>query len=268
MRRPERRNRNIGTKGSGYSQDNEFKIPETWIDRYGQYSLFYERIQPSLIHKDKLGESFVTFCYEKPLEGYSYGCNISDVKRVLLNLKDSVPEFPPLVVFRQPTQKQQTVQPVWGRFIYNYESRNSTAEELNGEFSAIVIEAQKIGASLIWNKKMSLEDRKEFDRLVFDGHVFEEQKRAWKATLTNETIRSTILYRTVIHELGHWKQYCENVIFSRTSLGRDWDESWDLHHSQPVQEKEQFAHRFADENAKNLLKNGRIPFDPLEEVAN
>ncbi len=260
MRSPERRNRKIGTAASGCGQDNRMRVPQSWQDRFGEFTFYYERIEPTAKRSEVISGSHVTFCFENPRKGYSYGCSVDDGIHMLEMLADSVPELPPLIVFRQPTRKQNLMVPVWGRFIYDYEAINSGAEELNGEHSAIVLEAQRIGSLIRYPHKMSLEDRKEFERLCLDGHRFKNEKRYSETVLTETTIRNTILYRSLIHELGHWKQYCDNVIFEATALGPDWTTSWQLHHSQPVQDKEHFAHRFARENADRLVAAGMIPF--------
>jgi len=42
---PTKRNRNIGTKKSGYSQNNKFVVPERWCD----YRVFWERLVDPVI---------------------------------------------------------------------------------------------------------------------------------------------------------------------------------------------------------------------------
>lgn len=45
IRRPERRNRKVGTPASGHGQDNKMSIPLSRIDRFGNSSEFYDRMQ-------------------------------------------------------------------------------------------------------------------------------------------------------------------------------------------------------------------------------
>ncbi|NJM54470.1 MAG: hypothetical protein HC846_14500 [Blastocatellia bacterium] len=78
-----------------------------------------------------------------------------------------------------------------------------------------------------------------------DGFEFIEDKRDFKINLTLENVRNTQLYRTLLHEIGHYVQFCENP------------EKFDHF---PTAEKEVFAHNFADKLKLELEQKGLIPF--------
>lgn len=109
---------------------------------------------------------------------------------------------------------------------------------------------------------MTLEDRAEYERLIRDGYSFVETKRHLVAELTEEAVRNTKLYRTLLHEVGHLVDYHEKVLDERTALDPDQDVAADLYFSRPISEREAFAHRFAEELKQTLLANGAIPFEP------
>ena len=253
--RPERRNRKIGTKSSGFSKSNDMRIPESWLDKHGNYSLYYERLEAPQVEHLKVGDRDLVGLYETPHEGFSYGCSPSDIFKFLTLVSELVPAMPDIIACRQPTRKQRQQNPVWGRFLYF-----STFGDYEG--TAIVLDAQDLGAQLKWSKRMTLADRDRFERLVRDGHDFVEGKRYHVAQLTEKAVRNTILYRTFLHELGHLADYHQKVLNNQTALDPDQDVADSLYFSRPTSEREVFAHRFAEELRETLLENGEIPFAP------
>lgn len=253
--RPERRNRNIGTKASGHSKLNDMRIPESWRDKHGKVSLYYERLEIAHVHGATIGESHLQCLYENPHNGYSYGCSLADVIQVLGLAAQIAPAMPNIIAFRQPTRKQQQQFPVWGRFLY-------FAEFGKYEGTAIVLEAQKLGALLKRSKSMTLDERAEFERLVSDGHSFVETKRHFEAELTEGAVRNTKLYRTLLHELGHLNDYHQKVLDERTALDPDQDVAASIYFSRPTSEREVFAHAFAEQIGQSLRNAGEIPLDP------
>lgn len=255
--RPERRNRKIGTPAAGYSKQSDMRIPQSWPDRHGHFSAYYEWAEPDFAQKVVITGKPVLFIFEVPREGFTYGCTPADI----LHLFSLIPleEWQPtdFILFRQPTRKQTLLKPVWGRCIYR-------AEVFGKDGSAIVIEAQKVGAKLVWPRKCKLEDRDELERLKQDGHQFESDKRRHVATLTQETIRSTILYRTFLHELGHWENYRQDVLNPQTRISKHRTRAEDLYYSRPASERESFAHSFAQKLEAYLKARNEIPFAPKE----
>lgn len=231
------------------------RIPESWVDKHGNVSFYFERIEPAYFAEEKVGHSHLKLIYETPYSGFSYGCTPPDILKALEAVVPKVPDLPEIIAFRQPTRKQTQLRPVWGRFLY-------FANFGRHEGTAIVLESQEIGSELRWPRRMTLEDRAEFDRLRADGHEFSENKRSFKATLSIEGIRNTILYRTLLHELGHWVQYHNEVLNAPTALDSDRNVAERLHFSKPSSEREAFAHRFATELADHLRQSDIIPFEP------
>ena len=232
------------------------RIPENWMDRHGNVSLCYERIEPSYFVRESVGDFDLKLFYELPRDGFTYGCSPPDVLKVLRAAAPSIPSLPDMLAFRQPTRKQRQLKPVWGRFLY-------FAEFGAHEGTAIVLEAQEIGAPISWSKRMSLDDQAELDRLRIDGHVFNETKRTFDALLSAQTIRSTILFRTLLPEIGHLAQYHEEVMEAAPALDADHDIARELYFSKSSSEREVYAHSFADRLAADLRSSGAIPFEPI-----
>ena len=253
--RPERRNRNIGQSWSGYSQFNDMRVPESWKDKHGNVSAFYERLNFVEEQLVTFGDAECAILYENPSEGFSYGCGPCDVTTVLKALDGILPAFPDIIAFRQPTRKQQQQQSAWGRFVYFAQIGSHSG-------SAVILEAQELGTKIRWSKRMSVDDRAEYGRLVADGHVFVETKRHFETVLVEEAVRNTKLYRTLLHELGHWAHYQQDVVDGRTALDEDNEVAQDLYFARPRSEREVFAHAFADKLSTVLRENGVIPFDP------
>ena len=83
-------------------------------------------------------------------------------------------------------------------------------------------------------------------------------------TLSKTSIRNTILYRTLLHELGHWVQYERDLLNDETALFEDADVACDLYFAQPKIEHENFAHHYASELNELLRTKGVIPFEQLD----
>ncbi|MGJ5619792.1 hypothetical protein [Sulfitobacter sp. MF3-043] len=254
--RPERRNRKIGTSASGYSKSNDMRIPESWQDKHGNFSVFLERLKNAKEQDVTIGNFELTTLFEEPRDGFTYGCSPLDVIKLLTAAVNLVPSLPDIVAFRQPTRKQQLQRPVWGRFLY-------FAEFGKHGGTAILLEAQELGAKLKWSKRMTMEDRDEFARLVSDGHAFTEEKRGFQAELNEGSVRNTILYRTLLHELGHWVHYHQEVLNAPTALNEDQEVASELYFSKPSTEREVYAHAFSAKLGQSLREASEIPFDPI-----
>ena len=237
--RPERRNRNIGTSWSGYSKCNDMRVPESWQDKHGNYSCYYERLEVLSEQEDTIGGSQLKVLYERPRQGFTYGCTPPDVIKILALAAKESPALPDIVAFRQPTRKQQQQAPVWGRFLY-------FAEIGKHEGTAIVLESQELGTLLKWSKRMTIADRAEYGRLVADGHPFVENKRHFQAELIEDAVRNTKLYRTLFHELGHLAHYHQEVLDDLSALDQNQELARELYFSKPTSEREVFAHTFAE----------------------
>lgn len=255
--RPERRNRNIGTAASGHGQSNKMVVPNSRLDRFGLDTWYVERVNPSIIEEHTIKNNSIKILYETPYEGFTYGCSPKDVIHLLNQVPEKNTELIDLIVFRQPTKKQIQQNSVWGRLLYCAIIGDNIG-------AAIYLEAQEIGSKIKWSRKLNLEDQAELKRLREDGHQIEETKREFIIIPTEQTIRNTILYRTLLHELGHWVQYDRDFLDDRTALSQNSDVAYELYFAQPSIEHENFAHRYASEIGSKLRKNGSIPFNPIE----
>lgn len=251
--RPERRNRNTGTKAAGFKQSNKMRIPESWLDRDGEVRQFPERMGPHRTIEHELPGGSLISLYETPRPGCTYGCSPQDVAHVLAHVPVRDLEDLNIVAFRQPTRNQESLNSVWGRLYYH-------AEFEAHEGPAIIIEATDLSRPVRWSRKMKLEFQFELERLRDDGHRFEEDRRGYTIHRTEISVRHTILYRTLLHEVGHWVDWL-------TKGSRPPDGDPEKYFARPASEREAFAHAYADRLAGSLRREGVIPFPPLEPNA-
>ncbi|MDR7151269.1 hypothetical protein J2W49_003242 [Hydrogenophaga palleronii] len=131
--------------------------------------------------------------------------------------------------------------PVWGRAIFSFDIDKHSGP-------AIVIEAQNLG-SFEWHRSVDPEDARELDRLRQDGHNVHNTRRGIEIRVTPDSLRNTVLYRTLLHEIGH------HVDYERCS-----EDEWD---GKTRMVKEDYAHRYARELKTLLSSQGKLPFDPI-----
>ena len=285
MKNPTRRNRNIGTSKQGHGQDNKLVIPYPAIDSKS----FFERLgKYQSIEREINGHKF-KFVVETTRKNSFHTCTIDDIEKIIENIpkKDYGDLY--LIILRQPTRKEETLNPVWGRLIYSYEFENNF-------FPAIIIESIDIERKFRWDKKLNIEHQKELKRLKTDGHKFVIGKRYYESEYKLENIRTTQLYRTLLHEFGHYFQY-QNIVLNpltniKTELDKldsligdndtkesnplfsKWDNLFDEYHlrieenekeyfSIAQNEKEIFAHKYASRLYKHLTERRIIPFDRI-----
>jgi hypothetical protein len=253
VKNPTRRNRNIGTAKQGFGQNNKLTIPQPC----GVLKSFYER----LVNYQKInsiinGHDFL-FIIETTRSNSKHSCSVADIETIIEQIpKEDYGELK-LIVLRQPKRKEETLSPTWGRLIYSYEFDNDF-------FPAIILDAVDLTRKFKWSNKLSIDDQKEIDRLIDDGHKIENDGRHYVANYELEFIRNTQLYRTLPHEFGHYVQYLECVERPKTE---DEDfEIWEARHDKyfeiPKAEKEKFAHKYADNLKMELTKRKIIPFKP------
>jgi hypothetical protein len=250
--RPERRNRKIGTKAAGYKKSNTMGIPESWLDRDGSHRPYAQRIGPRRILEFELPGGPLIVLHEPPRAGCAYGCSPEDVAHLLGHVPAPDIEGLRLVAFRQPTRKQKVLCPVWGRLYYH-------ADFGSHDGAAVVIEAVDLARPFRWPRKLDLESQSELARLRKDGHRIEEDRRGYTFHLTESSVRRTILYRTLLHEVGHWVDWL-------TRVERPPDGDIDRYLARPASEREAFAHGYADRLAESLRRKGVIPFPPREDT--
>lgn len=249
---PTRRNRNIGTAKAGYGQDNRLVISAAWADD----RIFYEKLVNPIEIQVTVQSVSLHILVEPPLSGFAHACTVDDVARVLEMTPVAHFEAIELIVLRQPKRKEQILSPCWGRLVYW-----ADIGELSGP--AIYLEAQDISRPLKWSKSLTPDRGLELDRLRQDGHSILSDKRHHVINCTLDTVRNTQLYRTLPHEVGHYVDYLQSVEQPSGDDADRWLSLNDRYHKKASQEKESFAHRYADEFQAVETANGRLPFDRI-----
>ncbi len=238
---PSRRNRHVGTKAHGHGSNNKLVIPESW---HGEFRCFYERLSSYVLLNKSIGNREIPFFVEPTRPDWFYPCTIDDICSLLsLCPPEDLSSFD-FIVLRQPTRKQRILRPAWGRAIFVYEIASYRG-------TAIVLEAQNL-LPVLWGKSISQERSRELERLSADGHDIRKSKRGIEVHVSLNSLRNTVLFRTLLHEIGHhidYKRCAEN----------EWDS---LTHS----EKEDFAHRYAREKYQTLQAQGLVPFPPKFDI--
>jgi hypothetical protein len=247
---PTRRNRNIGTAKQGQGQANRRAIPKGWPDD----RVFWEVLRrPVELLRVVAGHS-LRFLIEPTTPGFAHACTPDDVCHVLAHVPREHLRELELVIFRQPTRKENLLCPSWGRLAYYART---------GRYSgtSIYLEATQPGHPIRWSRKLGPDDTAELYRLRRDGHPAREDRRAFVFEPTLASIRATQLYRTVLHEMGHLADWYESV------LQNDAERASAAYERKPVQDKEVFAHRYADEARARLEVVGVLPFARLFDAA-
>lgn len=254
---PTRRNRNIGTAKQGHGQDNRLTIPTSWADN----RIYWEALKSPVAIPRRIAGRSLTFLVEPTRPESFYPCTVDDVSAVLGLVPQEDLDGIELVLLRQPTRKQARLNPVWGRFLYL-----ATLGPYVGP--AICIEAQDLSETLEWPNAMSTDDRRELRRLEHDGHRVIPGRRAYTIERTPESVRNTVLFRTLLHEIGHNVDWIQNVSAPSVQAG-DRREVERIHRefaSKPSKDREDFAHRYADGLSRQLRARNAIPFERSTNV--
>ncbi|MEI9815099.1 MAG: hypothetical protein WDO18_21720 [Acidobacteriota bacterium] len=127
------------------------------------------------------------------------------------------------------------------------------SQEGSQEGPALILEAAPSDLSWSFKKGLRPEVAAEIARLQDDGHRVSMTKNRITVTSSLGAIRATQLYRTLPHEIGHLVDYK-----NRNEAGDD--SYW----QRPAQEREAFAHRYADEFRSRMLSAGSFPFSRVE----
>lgn len=248
---PTRRNRNLGTSKSGHGLANRLVIPASWRD----YRVFWSKLrEPVCVETDGF-----TILVEPCRPGFVHAVTIDDVVRLLGLLPSDDIAAIRAVVLRQPTKKQRVIEPVWGRLAY-------FAEFGRHQGPAIILEAAPPEQCIERLRSLSPDEAEEIERLRDDGHSISGERR-WKIQTSLASTRSTQLFRTLPHEVGHYVQYDREVV---QPAGDDVDAMIALqehYFTKPVREKEDFAHRYAREIVERLSAEGRVRFPRIVDEA-
>lgn len=257
MKNPIRRNKNIGTAKQGYGADNKLTIPwpaalmRSYEERLTNYEKQYRTIN---------GRSF-EFVIEQTRTDCSHRCTVNDCAEILRHIPPIDYGRLHLVVLRQPKRKEEILQPAWGRLVYSYKFEKDFRP-------AIILESINPNKAIKWPKTLSLEGQKELNRLIDDGHKVTTTKRHHILHSTPESIRSTQLYRTLPHEIGHYKHFLEMVgeleDSPESETYEEYEQREERYHKLSKDIKEKYAHRFADQFREKMIAAGVIPFARIE----
>ena len=243
-----RRNKNIGTAKHGHGQNNKLTIAEP----YCTSKYFYERLYKYTKTKKVINGHEFVFTIEKVRDTSVHSCSIEDIQTIIEQIPESDYGDLKFIVFRQPKRKEEILSPVWGRLIYIYEFEDEY-------LPAIIIDAIDLTKKLKLSNKLTLEQKKELERLKNDGHEIINDGRYYIAELKKENVRNTQLYRTLLHEFENYFHYLELV--ERPSLNKqDYEERRNLYFKIPTIEKEKFANTYAEKLYSNLKSKNIIPF--------
>lgn len=243
-RNPTRRNRNIGTAQSGYGQDNRLTIPSR-----GLGVRYYTSLTEATVVQRIFGGRSLTLVVEKTRDDTCHACTPDDLGQVLSNLPAEDVAGIDFFLLRQPKRKEEVLSPVWGRFAYFAE-----LPSLNLEGRAVILDALPPGIPIRWKKNLGPQGTLELERLREDGHAIRTTTRHHIIEPTLDSIRNTQLYRTAIHEIGHFV---------------DWRNSWTDEEAETAfdtktsHDKEAFAHAYAERMSERLKRFGVIPFECL-----
>jgi len=169
-----------------------------------------------------------------------HACTVAVIVRVLNLVPPQDYARLAALILRQPKRKEEILQPVWGRMGYWAELVDPKVGLVSGR--VVVLEAvRREGMRRIW-KGPTPAEAAELARLAEDGHLIMTERGQVRVESTVKASRNTQLYRTLPHEIGH---------LIDTGKG-------------PHQEKEAFAHRYADEFRARCAASGHIPFMRIE----
>ncbi len=252
---PTRRNRNLGTEKAGLGNDNRMRIPEQWNDcrRYWEKLNEYQSTS-RIVHGRSL-----RFVVEPTRADCVHACTVDDIATVMQMVPSEHAEDIQGIVLRQPTRKEQQLSPVWGRLGFS-----TTIGPITG--AAILLEATLIPLTVTFGRKLSVESQQELERLRLEAANVEDNGREHILTFDMAAIRTVQLFRTLLHEIGHWVDYRQNVTIPSASDPDLWLPLWERYWQRPSAERESYAHRYSVEAATKFRDRGMIPFERMLNV--
>jgi hypothetical protein len=256
---PTRRNRNIGTSKQGHGANNRMVIPQL----SAEYRECSAKIGPYVKIDRTINGRDITFIVEQTNGGCNHACSVDDIQFMLSHVPADDWVGLNTFVLRQPTRKGRMLNPVWGRLFYHADLAFSGSGMVKSG-PALFLEACQIDRPMKWSTSLDRETGDELDKLRADGHRIDRIGRQYVISMDLDSVRRTQLYRTLLHEIGHWFDWLEKVE-TPTARGEDWSELLDRYFARPPSERETFAHRYADNLRDMLSVNGVIPFERIGE---
>jgi hypothetical protein len=255
---PTRRNRNIGTAKQGHGKSNRLVIPAVCSgERY-----WGEVLQPHVVVRRFIRSREITFIVEACRADCRHACSVEDVAHVFAHVPPDDLSGIDTLLFRQSTRKQALLRPAWGRIHFSADLGLPGGKTLRSG-PIITLEATNCGERLAWPSALSPSDRDELERLRRDGHAIERDGRSYIISISCESARAIQLYRTLLHEIGHWVDFKQRVVVPADAGVADYATLSEAYFARASDEREYFAHAYAESMRAHLVKFGIIPFDPL-----
>ncbi|MGB0951805.1 MAG: hypothetical protein ACPG31_01140 [Planctomycetota bacterium] len=224
-------------------------IPDPWVeeDRY------YERLKKAISLSLKVHGREVPFLVEPPAEDFYYAVTPEEME-VVLNL------LPPrhvvdleYFVLRQQKAKELLFESKWGCFRVF-----STTGKYMGR--SIHLCSQRKVDVIPWAKSLSKCNAEELKRLEGDGHRITSDARKYYIHTSLDSNRNTQLFRTLPHEVGHHVDAMEQYEWPGEDEHEAWELLFDRYYSRPSREREDYAHRYADEFFRRQVELKNLPF--------
>jgi len=211
---------------------------------------------------EKVGSKDVCVVVEKTSGGCVHACSAEDVLYLLCRIPPADWAGLNTFVLRQSTQKMRILHPAWGRMFYHADLgfRGGTVVRSG---PAIFLEAVNIDRVIEWSTGLGPEDSEELERLRTDGHNVTRAGKRYTISSSVAAVRATQLYRTLLHEIGHWVDWLAKVEepFAR---GEKFETLSNSYFARPKSEREAFAHRYADSLRAMLEVRAVIPFPQID----
>jgi hypothetical protein len=211
---------------------------------------FWERVENARLVNRIISRKLVKFFVQPTLKDCVYACTVDDIARMLSLTSQSDWEGIEAVLLRQPRRKEQILVPVWGRLAYAAQLVNKRGIAVYSG-PVVIIEAVNPSRPIKHGKSLSPVDIDEIERLRIDGHQVLPRNRNHTVVSTLENCRTTQLYRTLLHEIGHWLDFLEKVKRPAAAFENDlntdaYENLLVRYHGRPSQEREQYAHAYAE----------------------
>ncbi len=252
---PTRRNRNIGTASRGHGRDNRMTIPEICHAE----RIWWEQLASYEVETLTVAGRDLTFVVEATRKDCVHSCSIGDICTILACIPATDWDGLGAIILRQSKRKEWLIAPSWGRLAFSADIGKPGKPNIYSG-PAIILEAVDPVERRTWGKHLSPVDLAELDRLRDDGHRVQEEGKRFSLVSTLEASRATQLYRTLLHEIGHWVDWLERVERPSRANSESYEALADKYFSRAGDERESFAHRYADAMRSRLIKAGVIPF--------
>ncbi|MFN7921381.1 MAG: hypothetical protein U0Q16_14865 [Bryobacteraceae bacterium] len=227
-------------------------------------TIFWTRLGKYLVVHRSCGGRDLPFYVEQTRADCVHACTVDDLAAVLNFIPAAHYSTLASVVLRQPKRKEGILEPVWGRLVYWADVGTPPDHVAHGP--TIIIEARD-PARPFWRRKPATPvEARELERLIEHGFLIHETRSRLRVAGSLEAVRRCQLYHTLPHEIGHLVDYetkVPEVGDSDEAVDR-WLAQQDRYWQHPPREREEFAHRYADETRDRLRKAGHIPFARIE----